>query len=72
MNGVLITEVEFNSLAAEKGLGRGLVITAVNNTPVSNVSEWDGVIGELRRGQPVKIDAVAPSGQTARFFLRAQ
>jgi len=69
--GVLITHVDLDSEADTKGLRPTMVITAVNDDPVGEVSEWEDAMGELRPGTPVKLDIMAPGGtREYPFFLR--
>lgn len=72
IRGVLVTDVEFDSLAAEKGLVRNFIVIGLNDEPIESVSDWDRALGKLRRGQPVKVDVTSPRGNRASFFLRAQ
>ena len=71
--GVLITDVEFDSLAAEKGILPMRIVTRVNDEAVESVDDWDAAVGSLRTGEPVKIDLLipGPNGGTQTFFLRA-
>ncbi len=73
LRGVVITDVEFDSLAAEKGVLRLRIVTHVNDRAIESVEAWDKVIARLRAGQPVKIDVVipGPNGGNQTFFLRA-
>ncbi len=73
LEGVMITEVEFDSLAAEKGVLPLRIVTHVNGQSIDSVDAWDEAIGRLRPGQPVKIDCVVPgpNGGFQTFFLRA-
>jgi len=57
--GVLITDVEFNSQAADKGLGRDMVITGIDNKTVRTVEDWEQAIDRLEPGQVVKLDVLA-------------
>ena len=45
----------------------------VNGDEIDSVEAWDAAIGQLRPGQPVKIDVVVPgpNGGRQTFFLRA-
>ena len=73
LRGVMITDVEFDSLAAEKGILPLRIVTHVNGSEIDSVEAWDDAIGALRSGQPVKIDVVVPgpNGGRQTFFLRA-
>ena len=71
VRGVVITDVDFESEADDKGLRPTMVIAAVNDNPVRSVSEWEDAMGGLRSGSPVKLDIVLPgSDQVIYFFLR--
>jgi serine protease Do len=73
VRGVLITDVAFDSLAAEKGISPLRVITHVNDREIRDVEGWDDAVGSLRPNQPVKIDVLVPgpNGGAQTFFLRA-
>jgi serine protease Do len=47
-SGVVVTDVDAASPAAEAGLERGDVITQVNRTPVHNTSDFDRVVGQTK------------------------
>ena len=71
VRGVVITDVDFESEADDKGLRPGMVIAAVNDNPVRDVSEWEDAMGRLHSGSAVKLDIVLPrSDQIYYFFLR--
>jgi serine protease Do len=72
--GVAVVEVEFGSLAEQKGMFSGMVITAVNGEEIHNVSDWDEAMAALRIGSAVKLNALfrGESGlRHATIFLRA-
>ncbi len=68
--GVLVTDVEFGSPAADKGLQPNLIITAINDQPVHDVPDWTRLLGRLSPGSSVKLD-VFDGRQTSYVFLRA-
>jgi serine protease Do len=68
--GVLVTDVEFNSAAQDKGIAANMVISAVNGQPVESVEDWERVTENLRPGAPCKLDVLAPQGRIVSFFLR--
>jgi serine protease Do len=71
IRGVLITDVDFESEADDKGLRPTMIITAVNDNPVGSVSEWVNTMEGLHSGSPVKLDIMLPgSDQVIYFFLR--
>ncbi len=69
-HGVLVTEVEFNSAAQEKGIQAGMVILAINGQATETVEGWEHVTEELRSGTPCKIDVRADQGRVISFYLR--
>jgi serine protease Do len=69
--GVVITEVEFDSEADRKGVRPTMVVRAVNDRPVRNVSDWEGALEQLRSGAPVKLDVSLPGDLRRVYFLRA-
>jgi len=69
--GVLVTDVEFNSAAQEKGIAAGMVISAINGEPVESVEDWERVTENLRAGSPCKLDVLAGQGRVVSFYLRA-
>jgi serine protease Do len=68
--GVLVTDVEFGSRAADKGLQPNLIITAINDQAVHDVADWSRLLGKLKPGASVKLD-VFDGRQTSYVFLRA-
>jgi S1-C subfamily serine protease len=62
--GVVVTEVEPNSPAAQAGLRAGDVIVAVNRTPISSASELTQAVRNAKRTL-----ALALLRGGARFFL---
>lgn len=74
IRGVVVTEVEFDSEAADKNVLRNMIIVAVNDTAVRNTADWDDALSGLSGGAPIKLDLVmiTPSGpRKASVFLRA-
>jgi serine protease Do len=70
-NGVIIKDVDFESEADEKGLRPTMIITAVNDTSVDSVRDWEEVMSRLNAGSPVKLDVVVPGSEQAQYiFLR--
>jgi serine protease Do len=66
--GVMIVSVDPESDAAEEGLGPRLVITAVDDKPVTSVGEWSRLVKALKPGDTVKIDALL-GDRNEIFFL---
>lgn len=70
-NGVIIKDVDFESEADDKGLRPTMIITAVNDTSVDSVRDWEEVMSRLNAGSPVKLDVVVPGSEQAQYiFLR--
>jgi serine protease Do len=67
--GVLVTDVEFDSEAADKGIMRNMVIIAVNDESVRNVADWNTILDELPGGSLVKLDVMA-GNRGSYVFLR--
>jgi serine protease Do len=59
VQGVIVTDVEFESQASEKGIGRDMVITSVNNRPVDSVSSFAETMKALEPGEVIKLDVLA-------------
>ncbi len=67
--GVVVTDVEYNSEASNKGVRRSMIITSINDSPVRSISEWERVIGELEPGSPAKLNVLVGSSGTY-IYLR--
>jgi len=67
--GVVVTEVEFGSPAAEKGMQPGIIITAVNDMVVESVADWREALSGLDPGSSAKLDVLV-GRQTSYYFLR--
>lgn len=74
MRGVVVTDVEFGSEAADKNILRNMIIVGVNDEPIRNTSDWEAALDGIPRGSPIKLGLVilTPSGpRNASVFLRA-
>jgi len=58
-DGVIVTEVEFESQASDKGIGRDMVISAMNNRPIDSVSDFAEAMNGLDPGEVIKLDVIA-------------
>jgi serine protease Do len=58
-DGVIVTDVEFDSQASEKGIGRDMVISAINNSPVRSVSDFSEMMDGMGPGEVIKLDMLA-------------
>jgi serine protease Do len=68
--GVLVTDVEYDSEASNKGVRRNAVIVSVNDRPVGSVRQWVEVVEQLEPGTAVKLNLLL--GNTGTYvFLRA-
>ena len=69
VKGVVVTDVDFQSEADTKGMQPTMVITAVNDEPIRDVSAWSRAIERMESGAPVKLD-VTDGKSVYYFFLR--
>jgi serine protease Do len=56
VEGVVVVDVDAASAAAEKGITPTMVITGLNDKPVRNVSDWNGILRKLDVGDLVKVE----------------
>jgi serine protease Do len=69
LKGVVVTDVDIDSPAADEGLQPGVVVTGVNNRAVSGISDWNDAMSALKPGDAVKLKV--RMGQVTRsVFLR--
>ncbi|HUY13625.1 MAG TPA: DegQ family serine endoprotease [Terriglobia bacterium] len=55
LNGVVITQLDHNSPAAQAGIGRGDVIISINRQPVTNVSDFNRLAAQATRQTLVRL-----------------
>jgi serine protease Do len=67
--GVLVSDVDVNSTAADAGIQAGMVITGANDRPVRGIADWNEVMGGLRPGTPVKLE-IQTANASFYVFLR--
>jgi serine protease Do len=67
-SGVLVIEVDFGSLAEQKGVIPGMVITTINGETIGGVTDWDRLIAALRPGAVVKLNALSRTAAGLRHF----
>jgi len=60
-HGVLITDVEFGTQAADKGILPNMILTAIDDSVLRSVSDWNDVLSRLEPGQTVKLFLLAPT-----------
>ena len=69
LKGVVVTDVDIDSPAADEGLQAGVVVTAVNNHAVTGISDWNEAVHGLKPVDAVKLKV--RMGQVTRsVFLR--
>ena len=56
VHGVVTTDVAYDSEAADKRVQPNMIVTAINDEPIRNVSDWDRALKDLEPGTPVKLD----------------
>ena len=59
--GVIVNEVAPLSAAAQAGVQRGMLLHAINGTPVATVADVQGVAREIEPGQVVSLRVEAPA-----------
>lgn len=69
-SGVIVTEVEYGSEAADKGIVPRMIVTSINDEPVRDVGDWNERMAGLTPGAPVKVDVLAGTREVS-IFLRA-
>jgi serine protease Do len=57
--GLLITDVDYESEASDKGLIPNMVIVAVDGQAITNLSEWNEAIDKLQPGVVMMLDVLA-------------
>jgi serine protease Do len=72
VEGVVVTEVDPASKAAEVGVEPGMIVTSLNDQPVGSVSDWNRVLRDLKAGTPVKVELALDDDRTQYVFLRVQ
>jgi len=71
VSGVVVSDVDIRSEAADRGIERDMIVTAINDQTVKSVSDWKRIVRGLRVGAPVRLEIRIP-GQDDSFdvFLR--
>jgi S1-C subfamily serine protease len=69
-SGVVVTDLGFDSEAADKGVRPNVLVTGVNGKRIRHVGDWNKAIADLEPGDPVKLDLVFGGGQSTSIFLR--
>jgi serine protease Do len=68
--GVLVTDVEYGSAAADTGLNPGSLITSINDADVRNIRDWDEVMRQLEPGEVVMLAGTDVRGTAFSVYLR--
>jgi len=68
--GVIVSEVEFGTEAAEKRISPTMIVTAVNNRGITSLEEFEQAMSDLPAGSPVRI-ALRAGTRSFAVFLRA-
>ena len=74
VQGVVVSDVDVNSEAAERGIDRGMIISSVNDQPIRSVADWKRIVRGLRVGAAVRLEVRVPGSgqeQASYVFLRA-
>jgi serine protease Do len=66
--GVMITEVDPESDAAEEGLAPRQVVVSVDDAPVRSVADWNRIVNGLTPGETVKVE-IGQGERTEFVFL---
>lgn len=61
--GVFVSGVSARSVFAEKGFQEGLVIVGINGAAIENLGDLDDATADLKSGDLVRVEALAPGGQ---------
>jgi len=67
--GLLITDIDYDSEASDKGIIPNMVIVAVNGDSVSSLSEWNEAVDKLQPGEVMMLDVMA-GNQGSYVYLR--
>jgi len=70
VRGVVVTDVEFNSDAADKGITPSMIINSVNDGAVGSVADWNLALERVKPGEAVKVAGLDPRGRPFSVYLR--
>jgi len=68
--GVVISQVQRTSPAARRGVGAGLKLTQVNDTPVTTPEDVRRALGGVESGQIVSLHTIDPAGASRVYNVR--
>lgn len=66
LRGVIVTAVELNSVAMNKGMTEGMIIVSLNDRPVETAGEWSEIVSAIDPGTTVKLETRWPDGRLQR------
>ena len=69
IGGVIVTDVDLDSQAMDKGIQPFMIVTSINDQPVRGIGDWDTIVGNLRPGSTAKLEVLA-GNQGRLVFLR--
>ena len=69
-NGVVLTQVERDGLAAQAGLGRGTLIAKVNREPIKSAAALRELLSPAALEQGVLLQVYSPQGGTSHVLLK--
>ncbi len=69
--GVIVTDVKYNSEAADEGIQPNMIVLSINDEPTRTIDEWEDVMDGLEPGSAVKLYVYNVATQAyTYFFLR--
>ncbi|KAF0248442.1 MAG: protease Do, partial [bacterium] len=71
VSGVVITEVDPLSAAADAGLERGFVINEANRVAIKSKADFDRVIEDLAKGDVLLLRVAGDRGVSVPYFIAA-
>ena len=71
VKGVLITDVDPASEAANKGVGEGMIVMDLNGRPTPSVDAYRKAASDVKPGQVVRVRILDGRGDEATVFFRA-
>jgi serine protease Do len=69
LRGAEITEVEFGSQAADKGLRPGRVVIAVDGNRIGDVGDWRRAMRNTEPGRPVMLEVTNPAAAGSEYIF---
>jgi len=69
LRGAEITDVEFGSQAADKGLRPGRVVIAVDGNSIGDVGDWRRAMRNTEPGRPVMLEVTNPAAAGSEYIF---